>query len=103
MCAHLVDKDKSMSAMINNDDEKKWMSPLADFRNKYLDTKTDHPKREFRRSNGSLTIMQDKNKGGYKLVPGAYKQSYRHILLMSFLKLKKKLKQAALREQRILK
>ena len=88
----LVDKDKSMSAMIKNDDEKKWMSPLADFRNQYLDTKTDHPKREFRRSNGSLTIMQDKDKGGYKLVPGAYKQSYRHILLTELLKAQEKVK-----------
>ena len=32
----LVDQDKSMSAMIKNDQEKKWMTPLANFRNKYL-------------------------------------------------------------------
>jgi DNA sulfur modification protein DndC len=81
----LVDKDKSMSAMIINDDEKKWMSPLADFRNKYLDVKNDHQHREFRRSNGSLTVMQDKLKGGFKLIPGAYKQSYRHTLLSQLL------------------
>ena len=77
----LVDKDKSMSAMIQNDDEKSWMTPLAEFRNRYLDIKNDHQHRNFRRSNGSLTVMQDKINDGYKLVPGAYKQSYRHLLL----------------------
>ena len=29
----LVDKDKSMSAMIQNDEEKEWMLPLLELRN----------------------------------------------------------------------
>ncbi len=88
----LVDKDKSMSAMIQNDDEKSWMTPLAEFRNKYLDTKNDHQHRNFRRSNGSLTVMQDKINDGYKLIPGAYKQSYRHLLLSELLKAQEQVK-----------
>ena len=88
----LVDKDKSMSAMIQNDDEKSWMTPLAEFRNKYLDIKNDHQHRNFRRSNGSLTVMKDKANDGYKLVPGAYKQSYRHLLLTELLKAQEEVK-----------
>lgn len=93
----LVDKDKSMSAMIQNDDEKTWMSPLADYRNKYLDTKNDHQHRNFRRSNGSLSVMRDKTNDGYKLIPGAYKQSYRHILLSELLKAQEKVRQSGVK------
>ena len=31
----MVEKDKSMEAMIANDDEKAWMTPLLDFRNEF--------------------------------------------------------------------
>ena len=68
------------------------MTPLAEFRNKYLDTKNDHQHRNFRRSNGSLTVMQDKINDGYKLIPGAYKQSYRHLLLSELLKAQEQVK-----------
>ena len=90
----LVDKDKSMSAMIQNDDEKTWMTPLAEYRNKYLDTKNDHQHRNFRRTNGSLTVMRDKTNDGFKLIPGAYKQSYRHTLLSELLKAQEKVRQS---------
>lgn len=82
----LVDQDKSMSAMIKNDQEKKWMTPLANFRNKYLNI-NDHEHRDFRRRNGSLTIMyNNQSERADKLVPGPYKQSYRKILLAELLK-----------------
>jgi len=81
----LVDKDKSMEAMINNDEEKKWMTPLSEFRNKYLDT-NDHMHREFKRRNGALMLMNDKFTGKKKLIPGPYKQSYRKKLLSEVLK-----------------
>ena len=82
----LVDQDKSMSAMIKNDDEKKWMTPLAQFRNKYLST-DDHDKRDFRRRNGSLTLMYNNEPDRPdKLVPGPYTQNYRKILLTELLK-----------------
>ena len=31
----MVEKDKSMEAMISNDDEKAWMTPLLEFRNEF--------------------------------------------------------------------
>jgi len=88
----LVDKDKSMSAMIKNDDEKKWMSPLADFRNEYLDITDDFKKRDFRRMNGALSLMTDKESGKQKLVHGPYLQSYREILLKELLKAQEKVR-----------
>jgi DNA sulfur modification protein DndC len=57
----LVDKDKSMAAMIQNDTEKEWMLPLLDLRNA-LDTRDfdgfrdDVKSRDFRRIDGRLTL-----------------------------------------------
>lgn len=75
----LVDKDKSMQAMIQNDNEKKWMMPLARLRNKFLNT-NDRDKRDFRRMNGSLMVHRE------RLVHGPYRQQYREKLLEEVLK-----------------
>jgi DNA sulfur modification protein DndC len=82
----LVDKDKSMQAMIKNDEEKRWMLPLSEFRDKYLDTKNDFYKRDFRRMDGRLQLMDDVVTGKKKLVHGPYLQSYREKLLSELLK-----------------
>ncbi|MCW8828100.1 MAG: DNA phosphorothioation system sulfurtransferase DndC [Gammaproteobacteria bacterium] len=81
----MVEKDKSMEAMIQNDDEKKWMQPLVEIRNKWLDIK-DRSKRDFRRMNGSLLVYKD------RLVHGPYKQEYRENLLYQVLVAQEKLK-----------
>lgn len=80
----LVDKDKSMRAMIQNDSDKEWMKPLADFRDNFLNT-DDFDKRDFRRMDGRLTLMDDKDTGGKKLVHGPYLQSYREKMLAALL------------------
>ena len=54
----LVDKDKSMSAMIQNDEEKEWMLPLLELRND-LDVANDRHLRDFRRMNGSVQLFHD--------------------------------------------
>ena len=83
----LVSKDKSMHAMIENDDEKKWMSPLSEFRNKYLEPLGDKNKREFRRRNGAIMInTYKKDTEEISLIPGPYKQTYRRTLLTELLK-----------------
>jgi len=83
----LVDKDKSMSAMIQNDQEKEWMMPLLDLRNA-LDFRngidgeeemTDRHLRDFRRMNGSLTLFNE------RLVHGPYTQAARETWLRSLL------------------
>ncbi len=79
----MVDQDKSMQAMIRNDEEKEWMQPLADLRNIYLDVKDDRRKRDFRRMNKTLTLFNG------RLVHGPYTQSYRAELLGAILRAQK--------------
>lgn len=50
----MVEKDKSMEAMIANDDEKAWMTPLLEFRNEFGNLEGDRERRSFRRMNGKL-------------------------------------------------
>lgn len=50
----MVEKDKSMEAMIANDDEKEWMTPLLEFRNEFGSTEGDRERRSFRKMNGTL-------------------------------------------------
>lgn len=80
----MVDKDKSMMAMIQNDEDKKWMIPLAQFRDNKLSTSNDFINRDFRRMDRSLTVYQTKEGPG--LVHGPYKQTYREELLFELLK-----------------
>lgn len=90
----MVSEDKSMTAMIANDDEKDWMLPLLALRNeidvndanrdKKLDKlRRDKARRDFRRMNGSLTVHITKN--GADIVPGPYIQSFRQELLQKVL------------------
>lgn len=52
----MVEQDKSMQAMIQNDQEKEWMLPLLALRNE-LDIKDDRPIRDFRRMNGTVQLF----------------------------------------------
>jgi DNA sulfur modification protein DndC len=74
----LVDKDKSMSAMIQNDEEKEWMLPLLKLRNE-LDVTDDRPLRDFRRMNGSVQLFKDRP------IPGPYTQVSRERWLRGVL------------------
>jgi len=75
----LVDKDKSMSAMIQNDEEKFWMRPLLDFRDKFA-VSDSRSLRDFRRMHGGVQIFNGKP------VPGPYKKSIREEWLSELLK-----------------
>ena len=79
----MVEKDKSMEAMISNDDEKAWMTPLLEFRNKFGDEEHDREKRSFRKKSGLL-------QGSYKkLNHGPYKKEYREDWLKDLLEIQK--------------
>jgi DNA sulfur modification protein DndC len=78
----LVEKDKSMTAMIQNDAEKEWMMPLLDLRNA-LDFRnggvseedpdgSDRPLRDFRRMTGAVQVMSNG-----RPIPGPYTQESR--------------------------
>ena len=77
----LVDEDKSMGAMIRNDEEKEWMLPLLELRNEFdfrseENRKRDRSRRDFRRISGHLTYYKDAGGDG-QLVPGPYTQDAR--------------------------
>jgi len=86
----LVEKDKSMTAMIQNDEEKEWMMPLLELRNA-LDFRgsdstsgdaegTDRHLREFRRMTGEVQMMSNG-----RLIPGPYTQQSRETWLAKLL------------------
>jgi len=83
----LVEKDKSMSAMIQNDAEKEWMMPLLEIRNA-LDFRqgdgdeenSDRRLRDFRRMNGSIQLFFN------RVIPGPYLQEVRAEWLRKLLK-----------------
>jgi len=85
----LVDKDKSMTAMIQNDEEKEWMMPLLDIRDA-LDFRRDHQGeyaenadydiRDFRRMSGKVQLMPNG-----KPIPGPYLQRAREEWLYKLL------------------
>ena len=78
----LVEKDKSMHAMIQNDEEKEWMLPLLELRNALDPPKTpdtDRSLRDFRRMNGAVQLFNDRP------IPGPYKQKVREDWLRKVL------------------
>jgi DNA sulfur modification protein DndC len=75
----MVTQDKSMQAMVQNDDQKQWMKPILEFRNDHL-AGDDRDLRDFRRMNGRLTVFRG------QLVHGPYKQSHRAKLLAELLR-----------------
>lgn len=79
----MVEKDKSMEAMIANDDEKAWMTPLLEFRNRFGDESRDRERRSFRKMQGYLA-------GSYKqLHHGPYKKEIREEWLKELLEIQK--------------
>lgn len=75
----LVDQDKSMTAMIRNDEEKQWMRPLLKLRNELDDVSKESQTRDFRRMNGNVQLFGDRP------IPGPYKQSAREDWLRKLL------------------
>jgi DNA sulfur modification protein DndC len=76
----LVDRDKSMEAMIQNDDEKIWMEPLLELRNE-LGTENDLDRRDFRRRNGNVHLYERQKEGSFLSevtnIPGPYTKTWR--------------------------
>ena len=86
----MVTEDKSLAAMIQNDEEKSWMLPLLDFRN-YIaaynqdsdmsQNELDRSRRDFRRMTGNLTWHRN------RLVHSPYTKKVREDFLTRLLKL----------------
>lgn len=90
----MVEQDKSMAAMIANDEEKAWMSPLLEFRNEFGDESKDREKRSFRKMNGSLYGTYE------RLHHGPYKKEWREYYLKRLLEIQKGIKENGPEEYR---
>lgn len=83
----MVSQDKSMQAMVQNDEQKAWMQPILDFRNNYLAIK-DRDVRDFQRMNGRIKLMNQ------ELIHGPYLQEQRAKLLKELLRTQKVVQEA---------
>jgi DNA sulfur modification protein DndC len=83
----MVTQDKSMQAMVQNDEQKAWMQPILFFRNTHLST-NDRDVRDFQRMNGQLKVLNG------SLVHGPYLQEKRKQLLKELLATQKVVKEA---------
>lgn len=100
----LVDRDKSMEAMILNDETKEWMQALLDFREE-LDFRSDEKRelerknRDFRRITGNIQLFERKNRDTGKNeitnVPGPYLKAHRDYLLRRLLETQMEVQQKA--------
>ena len=77
----MVSQDKSMQAMILNDESKAWMQPILDYRDQFLaPNERERALRDFRRLNSDqLRIFNN------QLIHGPYTQSFRAELLKHLL------------------
>lgn len=83
----MVTQDKSMQAMVQNDEQKAWMQPILMFRNTHLAT-ADRDVRDFQRMNGQLKVFNG------SLVHGPYLQDKRSVLLRELLATQRVVKDA---------
>ncbi|MBD2445669.1 DNA phosphorothioation system sulfurtransferase DndC [Nostoc sp. FACHB-152] len=92
----LVSQDKSLAAMIQNDEEKEWMQPLLDFR-KELDAEETRDRRDFRRRNGDVQLYERNLEGEISIepIPGPYLKEAREDWLRKLLTVEKQIGQTA--------
>jgi DNA sulfur modification protein DndC len=92
----MVNKDKSMEAMIQNDEEKEWLQPLLDIRNE-LDIQDDRPKRDFRRIFGKVQLFERNLDGQISIepIPGPYTKQWREYWLKRVLEAQVQVRQNA--------
>jgi len=97
----MVNKDKSMEAMIQNDEEKEWMQPLLDIRNE-LDIENDRPKRDFRRIYGRVELFERNIEGEISVepIPGPYTKYWREHWLRRVLEAQTQVRRTAPPEMR---
>ncbi len=97
----MVNKDKSMEAMIQNDEEKEWMLPLLEIRNE-LDKEDDHDRRDFRRIYGKVELFERDVDGEISVypIPGPYTKFWREHWLRRVLKAQTEVRQTAPPEMR---
>ncbi|BCL36398.1 DNA phosphorothioation system sulfurtransferase DndC [Nostoc sp. MS1] len=93
----LVNSDRSMQAMIQNDEEKEWLQPLIDIRLEDLNIDKDREKRDFRRIWGEVQLFERNLDGEISIepIPGPYVKSWREHLLRRLLEAQTKIRRTA--------
>ncbi|MBD1945602.1 DNA phosphorothioation system sulfurtransferase DndC [Coleofasciculus sp. FACHB-712] len=97
----MVNQDKSMEAMIQNDEEKEWMQPLLDIRNE-LDVEDDYDRRDFRRIWGNVQLFERNvdDQTSVEPVPGPYTKYWREHWLRRVLEAQTQTRRTAPLEMR---
>ena len=97
----MVSKDKSMEAMIQNDEEKEWMQPLLDIRNE-LDVENDRDRRDFRRRTGNVQLYERNIDGEISVepIPGPYTKEWRETWLRKLLAAQTQIRRTAPEQMR---
>jgi DNA sulfur modification protein DndC len=97
----MVSKDKSMEAMIQNDEEKEWMQPLLDIRNE-LDVENDRDRRDFRRLTGNVQLFERNIDGEISVepIPGPYTKEWRETWLRKLLTAQTQIRRTAPEQMR---
>jgi len=92
----LVSQDKSLTAMIQNDEEKEWLQPLLDFR-KELDLEENRDRRDFRRRNGDVQLYERNLEGEISVepIPGPYLKEAREDWLRKLLTIQTQIRRTA--------
>ncbi len=82
----LVNKDKSLTAMIQNDEEKEWLQPILDIRAE-LELKDHRDRRDFRRRNGNVQLYERNLDGEISIepIPGPFTKEAREDWLRKLL------------------
>ena len=92
----LVSQDKSLTAMIQNDEEKEWLQPLLDFR-KELDDEENRERRDFRRRRGNVQLYERNldSEISVEPIPGPYIKEAREYWLRKLLTVEKQIRSTA--------
>jgi DNA sulfur modification protein DndC len=77
-----------MEAMIKNDDEKVWMTPLLELRNDLGNMELDRSRRDYRRMNGKVQLFGN-DKSNLDIIPGPYTKESREYWLRKLLETQK--------------
>jgi len=98
----LVSEDKSMKAMIQNDSEKAWMTPMLNFRNELGKADAsgkidDRDRRDFRKMDGNILIHNE------QAVHGPYTKYWREHWLRRLLQVEQEVRQKGPEELRKIK
>ena len=82
-----------MEAMIKNDDEKVWMTPLLEFRNEIGDFTNEATRRDYRRMGGNVFLGERKSDGEHYLVRGPYRPKWRRYYLRRLLEVQQQIRE----------